>query len=176
MEMRTKKVGGTLAIAELKEFASFPSAARRYIVRSLDVAFVRADAPSRWHRNQLELASINAQTRIYQKLHGIRRSVPVDPGLDLLEPFLAPLVRVTCFDLGQDQLNSFGAYRFLYERLIGANARPWLPAAFCAAASLPNHNPQKRAALLQSISEAAVTAHGWSSVEPLVYPEWIDES
>ena len=32
---------------------------------------------------------------------------------------------------------SFSAARFLYERLVGAEGRPWLPAAFCAAAALP---------------------------------------
>jgi hypothetical protein len=176
MEMRTKQAGGTLAIAELKEFASFDEEAQRYIRRSLDIAFVRADALTLWPRNQLELVSIRAQASVYKRLHDIRRTIPVDPGLDQLEPFLAPLVRVTSFDLGQGQLNSFAAYRFLYERLIGATARPWLPAAFCAAAALPNLNPQKRAMLLQSISEAAVTAAGWSPSEPVVYPEWVDES
>ncbi|MDP5122979.1 MAG: hypothetical protein NWP84_03770, partial [Cyanobium sp. MAG_04] len=37
------------------------------------------------------------------------------------------------FDLSQERINSFSAFRFLYERLLGAAARPYLPAAFCAA-------------------------------------------
>ena len=59
--------------------------------------------------------------------------------------------------------------------LIGAGARPWLPGAFCAAASLPHLHPERRRALLQSISEAAATAPGWSSREPTFYPEWVEK-
>jgi hypothetical protein len=101
--------------------------------------------------------------------------VPDDSGLDQVEPFMAPLVIVSAFDLGQNRLNSFSAYRFLYERLIGAGSRPWLPGAFCAAASLPHLHPDKRRELLQSISEAAATAIGWSSREPTFYPEWVEK-
>ncbi|MBP8233494.1 MAG: hypothetical protein KAY22_14410, partial [Rhizorhabdus sp.] len=75
----------------------------------------------------------------------------------------------------QDRLATFGAYRFLYERLIGADVRPWLPAAFCSAAALPHLHPGKRRILLQSISEAAATAAGWSNREPVFYPEWVEK-
>ena len=94
---------------------------------------------------------------------------------DAVEPFLTPLVMVSAFDLGQDRLCSFSAYRFLYERLIGAGVRPWLPSAFCAAASLPHLHPEKRRKLLQSISEAAATAPGWSSRSPAFYPQCVDK-
>src|SRR3546814_2817960 len=89
---------------------------------------------------------------------------------------MAPLVAMSAFDLGQGRLSTFSSYRFLYERLIGAGARPWLPAAFCAAASLPHLHPDKRRILLRSISEAAATAIGWSNREPSFYPEWVDRS
>jgi hypothetical protein len=88
---------------------------------------------------------------------------------------MAPLATMSAFDLGQNRLDSFSAYRFLYERLIGAAVRPWLPGAFCAAASLPHLHPEKRRKLLQSISEAAATAPGWSNREPVFYPEWVDK-
>ena len=91
------------------------------------------------------------------------------------EPFLAQLVTVSAFDLGQGRIDCFAAYRFLYERLIGADARPWLPAAFCAAASMPHLPPGKRKILLQSISEAAATASGWSKRQPSFYPEWVEK-
>ena len=65
--------------------------------------------------------------------------------------------------------------RFLYERLIGASSRPWLPAAFCAAAALPHLHPDRRRILLQSISESAATAPGWSSREPVFWPEWVEK-
>ena len=54
----------------------------------------------------------------------------------MIEPFLGMLVTLSAFDLGQDRLPNFAAFRFLYERLLGAGVRPWLPAAFCAAAAL----------------------------------------
>jgi hypothetical protein len=40
---------------------------------------------------------------------------------------------------------------------------------------LPHLHPEKRRALLQSISEAAATAPGWSNREPVFFPEWVDK-
>jgi hypothetical protein len=171
----TKPADGSLTLAEIKEFASFDSAAQRYVRRSLDVAYDRADAVAVWSRDVVEAASIRAQSKVYVMLADLRQMVPCDNGLDLLEPFIGKLTRVTAFDLGQDRLSSFSAYRFLYERLIGAHARPWLPAAFCAAASLPHLHPTRRRMLLQSISEAAATAPGWSAREPMFFPEWVEK-
>ena len=79
---------------------------------------------------------------------------------------------------GQDRLarlTSFSAFRFLYERLIGAEVRPWLPSLFCAAAALPHLHPELRRQLLQSISEAAATAAGWSSRQPAFFPHWVEK-
>jgi hypothetical protein len=170
-----KPTDGAVTLAELREFASFPSATQRYIRRSLDIAYHRCDPMETWGRDVVEEASIRAQTRIYGRLDEIKTRVPDDSGLDQIEPFMAPLVTVSAFDLGQNRLNSFSAYRFLYERLIGAGSRPWLPGAFCAAASLPHLHPERRRALLQSISEAAATAAGWSTREPTFYPEWVEK-
>jgi len=164
-----------MTLAEMKEFASFPASTQRYIRRSLDVGLGREDALARWSRDVIESASIMAQARVYSRLDHIREMVPDDSGLEAVEPFLAPLITITAFDLGQDRLINFGAYRFLYERLVGANVRPWLPGAFCAAAALPHLHPEKRRALLQSISEAAATAPGWSNREPGFFPEWVDK-
>lgn len=175
MGQQAKPSDGAITLAELREFASFSAATQRYIRRSLDVAFHRGDAMDTWGRDVVEEASIRAQARIYGRLDQIKALVPDDSGLDQVEPFIAPLVTVSAFDLGQNRLNSFSAYRFLYERLIGAGSRPWLPGAFCAAASLPHLHPERRRALLQSISEAAATAPGWSSREPSFYPEWVEK-
>lgn len=170
-----KHADGSITLAEIREFASFPAATQRYIRRSLDVAFHRSDAVELWSRDVVEAASIKAQARLYDRLQEIKTLVPDDSGLEQVEKFLAPLVTVSAFDLGQDRLTSFSAYRFLYERLLGAGARPWLPGAFCAAASLPHLHPDKRRLLLQSISEAVATAIGWSSREPTFYPEWVEK-
>jgi hypothetical protein len=85
------------------------------------------------------------------------------------------LITVSAFDLGQDRLGNFAEYRFLYERLVGASARPWLPAAFCAAAALPHLHPDRRRIMLQSISESAATAPGRSSREPAFWPVWVEK-
>jgi hypothetical protein len=175
MATQTKPADGALTLVEMKEFASFSPATQRYIRRSLDVGLRRRDALKRWSRDVGEAASIRAQERVYRRLDHIRNDVPDDSGLDEMEPMMAPLVTMTAFDLGQDKLPDFASYRFLYERLIGAAVRPWLPAAFCAAAALPHLHPDRRRVLLQSISEAAATAPGWSNREPAFYPEWVEK-
>lgn len=175
MGMSGRPADGALTLAEIKEFAAFPAATQRYIRRSLDIGLERSDALKIWSRDVVEAASIRAQAKVYSRLDHIRHLVPDDSGLEAIEPFMAPLVTVSAFDLGQDRLVGFGAYRFLYERLIGAQVRPWLPGAFCAAAALPHLHPEKRRLLLQSISEAAATAPGWSNREPVFYPEWVDK-
>ncbi|GGB15447.1 hypothetical protein GCM10011380_01110 [Sphingomonas metalli] len=164
-----------MTLAEMKEFASFPAATQRYIRRSLDIGLDRDDAMTRWSRDVVEAASIRAQARLYRNLPTLRQMVPDDSGLEAVEPFLGPLVAVIAFDLGQGRLPSFSAVRFLYERLIGAEARPWLPAAFCGAAALPHLHPELRRKLLQSISEAAATASGWSNRQPAFFPYWVEK-
>jgi hypothetical protein len=175
MGTQTRPADGALTLLEMKEFGSFPKGTQRYIRRSLDVGLGRRDAIKRWSRDVGEAASIRAQDNIYGRLDHIRNHVPDDSGLDEMEPLMAPLITMTAFDLGQDKLPDFASYRFLYERLIGAAVRPWLPAAFCAAAALPHLHPDRRRALLQSISEAAATAPGWSNREPVFFPEWVEK-
>ena len=171
----SQPAGGALLISEMKEFAGFPKSTQRYIRRSLDVAFGRADPLDTWARDEVEGASIAAQGRFYKQLDHLRLQVPDDRGLDMIEPFMGVLVTLTAFDLGQDRLPSFAAYRFLYERLLGAAVRPWLPAAFCASSALPHLHPDRRRLLLQSISENAATAPGWSSRESVFWPEWVEK-
>ncbi len=166
---------GLLTLAEIKEFAGFSAAAQRYIRRSLDVAFDRFDAVALWSRDANESASIQAQQIFYDRLPEIRVFIPDNSSIEDAEPFLAALVTIAAFDLGQGRLDSFAAFRFLYERLISADARPWLPAAYCAAASMPHLPPEVRRHLLQSISEAAATAPGWSKRAPSFFPEWVEK-
>jgi len=164
-----------LAIAELREFAGFSACEQRYIKRSLDVGLGRQDAFKLWARDAAESASIRAQYDMYQALKTLRGAIPAEETLDAIDSFVGTLVRLTAFDLAQEKLTSFPAYRFLYERLLGADVRPWLPSAFCAAAALPQIRPERRKRLLQSISEAAATAPGWSTREPAFFPEWVDK-
>jgi len=165
----------SLTINELREFASFTPCEQRYIKRSLDIGLGRQDAFKLWARDAGEVASIRSQYVTYQELKALRGFLPDENGFEGLDGFMGKLVRVSAFDLAQERLDSFSAYRFLYERLLGAQVRPWLPAAFCAAAALPQIRPARRKSLLHSISEAAATAPGWSTREPCFYPEWVEK-
>jgi hypothetical protein len=165
----------SLTIAELREFASFSEGEQRFIERSLDIGLGRGDAFKAWgSKARGKDAGIRSQYLAYRELKALRDMVPCETTMEGLEPFMGPLMRVTAQDLAMDQLESFSAYRFLYERLLGARARPWLPAAFCAAAALPQIRPARRKVLLQSLSEAAATAPGWSDREPCFYPEKVE--
>lgn len=164
----------SLTIAELREFASFSAAEQRYIKRSLDVGLGRQDAFKLWARDAAERSSIRSQYVSYQQLKTLRDKLPDEGALDGLEPFIGALIRLAAFDLAQERIETFSAFRFLYERLLGPAIRPWLPAAFCGAAALPQIRPDRRKLLLQSLSEAAATAPAWSEAAPVFYPEFVE--
>ncbi|MEM6857150.1 MAG: hypothetical protein AAF559_04690 [Pseudomonadota bacterium] len=166
----------TATISEMREFASFTPAEQRYIKRSLDVGLARGDAFKMWGCCEDDSASIRRQYVVYQDLKAARRLIPADGAIGDVERFVSKLVRIAVFDLEQDALQSFSAFRFLYERLIGAEARPYLPAIFCAAAALPLIRPAQRKVLLQSLSEAAATAPGWSMRAATFYPEFVEDA
>jgi hypothetical protein len=165
----------SLTIAELREFASFSESEQRFIERGLDIGLGRGDAFKAWGaKGKGQDAAIRSQYLGYRELKALRDRLPSETATDGLDTFMGPLLRVTAQDLALEQLESFSAYRFLYERLLGARVRPWLPAAFCAAAALPQIRPGQRKVLLQSLSEAAATAPGWSDREPCFYPEKVE--
>ena len=164
-----------IAIAELREFAGFSPCEQRYIKRSLDVGLGRQDAFRLWARDAAEISAIRSQYVAYQELKVLRGAIPTDASFESLEGFIDKLIRITAFDLAQERLEGFSSYRFLYERLLGAEVRRWLPSAFCAAAALPHIRPERRKDLLQSISEAAATAPAWSIREPSFFPEWVEQ-
>jgi len=165
----------SLTIAEMREFAGFDAAEQRYIKRSLDIGLGRQDAFKLWARDAAENAAIRSQYVAYQELKMLRECIPAETGFEVIEGFIGKLTRVAAFDLAQERLSCFSAFRFLYERLLGAEARPWLPSAFCAASALPQIRPERRKMLLQSLSEAAATAPGWSDARPSFYPEFIEK-
>lgn len=170
--MRTETA--SLTIAELREFASFTPAEQRYIKRSLDVGLGRQDAFKLWARDAHERSSIRSQYVAYQQLKTLRDAALDETALDGIETAMGPLLRLAAFDLAQERIECFSAFRFLYERLLGAAIRPWLPAAFCGAAALPQIRPERRKQLLQSLSEAAATAPAWSEAPPRFYPEFVE--
>ena len=162
-------------LEELKEFASFTTAEQRYIRRSLDVALERADAAEHWARGLREAATIGRQAGVYAAIDEIRSLIPDGMEAGAASSLLKPLVAISAFDLEQGRLTSFAAYRFLYERLIGAEVRPWLVSAFSAAAALPSIHPELRTELFRSLTRAQVAAAGWSHREPTFFPEWVEK-
>jgi len=166
-------LGTSSVIAQLREFAGFELAERSFIERSLDIALGRGDAFKLWSRKPADHSAIRQQYLAYRELRTLRQALPNEVSFEGVALFIGALVRISAQDLAQDQLSSFSAYRFLYERLLGAAARPYLPAAFCAAAALPQLRPERRRILLQSLSEAAATAPGWSAREPSFIPECV---
>jgi hypothetical protein len=111
----------------------------------------------------------------YAVVPTLRKNLPQEYSSDMIESFMGPLIKLTASDLKQDYIDCFNAYRFLYERLLGALVRPWLPSTFCAAAAVPELKPDRRRILLQSISQAAATTPGWSTREPTFIPEWVEK-
>lgn len=166
----------SMSISEMREFAGFEPAEQRYIKRALDIGLSRQDAFKLWARDAAENAAIRRQYVAYQELKALRREIPTDDALEPVSQFVGKLMRIATFDLSQEHLSSFSAFRFLYERLLGADVRPLLPSVFCSAAALPNIRPNQRKVLLQSLSEAAATAPGWSTNEPQFYPEYVEEA
>lgn len=165
----------SLTISELREFAGFTADEQLFIERSLDIFMGRGDAFKAWGMDGATNASIRAQYLSYRELRGLRSTIPSETGLDGIAPFIGAMVRIAAQDLAQEKISCFSAFRFLYERLMGADARPFLPAAFCAAAALPQIRPERRKILLQSLSESAATAPAWSTREPAFYPERIED-
>ncbi|HXG81766.1 MAG TPA: hypothetical protein VNJ05_08190 [Sphingomicrobium sp.] len=165
----------TQMLDEMKLFASFSAAEQRFIRRSLDVGLNRGDAITCWARNGDEAAAIDAQVRRYRMLDLIRTCAPDDEAPEEAEPFLASLITLSAADLREGKLLSFDAYRFLYERLVGAEARPWLVSAFCAAAAQPGVHPDLRKELLQSVPVQDAVAPGWSIRAAVFYPEWVEK-
>src|SRR5262249_28798766 len=141
---------GLQIINEMGELARLPATAQRYIRRSLDIAFMRWDRLAEIARNSAEAKSIDRQTELYARLDSIRAAVPNGADAGQAGPFIAMAAELTAFDLGELKIRSFAAYRFLYERLLGAAARPWLLSLFVIGANLAQLNPGHRIELLKS--------------------------
>lgn len=165
----------SLTIAELREYAMFTAAEQLYIERSLDIGLLRGNAFKLWSSGAGDGGPIRSQYIAYRELRALRAEIPAQNTLDGIDAFMGPMIRIAALDLVSEQLSGFCAFRFLYERLLGAAARPWLPAIFCGAAALPQIRPLQRKVLLQSLSEAAATAPGWSEREPAFFPHKVED-
>lgn len=175
----SKPSKGALLLSEMKEFGTFDKKTQRYIRQSLDVAFERGDPLSLWGRNDVERENIRFQQHNYRLLLSrIRTRLTYSSGrVDMghVEHIIGPLIAMATFDIQSGTLTSFAPFRFLYERLFGADIRAWLPAVYVAASALPVHPPDQRKIQLQAISEASCCAMAWSPSEPSFFPEWVDK-
>ena len=162
-------------LAEMEQFARFSAGEQRFIRRSLDVGLKRCNPFECWARSSGEAAKIEEQARRYRIVDLVRACIPDDDSMEATECFLAPLITMSVADLAEGKLGSFDAYRFLYERLVGPEVRPWLLSAFCAAAAMPSIHPDLRKRLMESIPLQAVVTPGWSISAPLFYPEWVEK-
>ena len=169
--MSYRSTTASLAIAEMREFAGFTADERQFIERSLDIALGRGDAFKQWSRGGGDASAIRTQYLSYRELRTLREAAPELHVMEGLSYYMGALVRIAAHDLALEQIETFSAFRFLYERLLGASSRPYLPAIFCGAAALPQISPAIRRVLLQSLSETAATAPGWSEREPSFFPE-----
>lgn len=158
----------SLIVAEMAEFARFAPDEQAAIEGGLALAF--AD-----HSDGGGDTAPGERSRAYRGLLAMRAGMPRAEAPAGMEVFMAALLRASALDLAHGAIASFSVYRFLYERLLGAAVRPWLPAAFCAAAALPQLAPERRKALLQTLSEGAATAPGWSTVEPRFVPRAVPQ-
>jgi hypothetical protein len=152
-------------ISEMREFASFTRFEQFFIARSLDLVLERHGEGRGAHAS-----ARGSQCNGYRNLRAQRQGLRQNASDEALRRFFGALVDVSAQDFARGHLSSFGAYRFLYERLLGAAARPYLPASFCAAAALPTIEPEKRRQLLRSVDESIVTTPGWSSRAPAFFP------
>jgi hypothetical protein len=165
---------GERSLREMEEFGQLPMAAQRYIRRSLQVRFEHPASLAELARSAAEANSIARQISLYGQIDAVIEAIPVDDDIASVTRFTSLIAPLVAFDMAEGKLESFAAFGFLYERLLGAAARPWLPAVFMLIASLPDLNPNRRLSLLASVTADAVTPH-WSNREPQFFPEWIED-
>jgi hypothetical protein len=173
MPILTAQPAGFQMFREMNELAQIPADAQRYIRRSLDVAFGRWDRLAETTRNEEEAKSIDRQIELYRRLGKVRAAIPANQDEVRIGRFINLTGDLTVFDLAQLKIRTFAAYRFLYERLLGAAARPWLLPVFVMATTLAPVSPELRVELLKSIDEQSAARHH-STLEPRFLPEWVD--
>lgn len=163
---------------ELREFSGFSAKSQRYIRTSLDIFrdYTFKELSDRWARTVDERVELQMRIRVYEDIPALKDSIPKTDNLPAVTAYYGPLLLIATYDLANMKLSCFGSFRFLYERMLSAQIRPLLPSVYVAAAAMPTIEPMFRKVLLQSISEAAATAPGWSPREPVFFPEWIENA
>lgn len=154
----------------MEQYARLPLASRRYIVRALDFGLKRGDYMARWAGSFFDMPTNLARADVYSGISIVRPTISVGAGLP--ESVDVLLRRCTGFDLQFEEMSDFTAYNFLYERLFGAGIRPYLAAAYSAAASSPTLTADARRKALSGITMFEQTEENFGGDEPQFYPEW----
>lgn len=174
MTSLTTITAGEQIFREMEEFGKLPMAAQRYIRRSLQIRSGSIENLAEISRTPSEAKSMCRQMELYSLIDDVVAAIPADDEIGSVTRFMSLLAPLVAFDVGEQKLESFAAFSFLYERMLGAAARPWLPTAFMMVASLPELHPNRRIDLLGSVCADVVTSH-WSTREPQFVPEWIED-
>lgn len=169
----TAPTAGAQILREMKEFAQLPVRSQRYIRRSLEVCCGDPNLARRFARNPLEVRSVETQIALYARIEAVRAATPVDDRSASILQFIELIAPMAEFDLTQRKIDSFAAFRFLYERLAGPASRPWLLNIFTHCATLPHLDPALRFSLLKSIDRESAAASNWSPREARFLPEWV---
>lgn len=161
-------------VSEMRMYAAFQTSTRRFIVKALDFGLPRGDPMKRWDA-QGSFFSTEPLTRLtrYAPIPQLRRQIANVP-FTLASDTAALKLMYTCtaFDISMTGLDSFSAYRFLYERLFGAAARPWLVPVFCNCATSGKLSRQRRTELQNSVGMFDLWEDALFAPAPLFFPEW----
>lgn len=85
-------------------------------------------------------------------LAAARNAIPQSHAQWELSAFYECAMPPAVFDLCNGPLTRFAEFAFLYERLLGAAARPWLPSLFLAAAATPGLDEKRRIRLVSGFN------------------------
>lgn len=165
---------GDQVIEEMAEFSELSPRTQRYIARSLAVAFTKPVRIDQWARSVWETSCMMVQLDLYMRLPEARKAVPKSNAYWELADFFRYAVPCAAFDLDERRLDGFAGFKFLYVRLLGASARPWLASLYAAAVALPNCRPDEFYTS-DAIWNLEVASGSWVQKEPQFMPEWVPD-
>lgn len=165
---------GAQFVAEATEYSELSPKAQRYIARSLEVAQTGLKCAKQWARGVGESSSIMVQVSLYMRLPEARNKIPKSNAFWELSDFFGYALPCAAFDVSEGRLDGFAAFKFLYERLLGARARPWLASLYAAAVALPNFRPSDFYTT-DGGWNCEIDSRDWDTTEPQFMPEWVPD-
>jgi hypothetical protein len=79
-----------------------------------------------------------------------RKRVPQSKAFWELGPFFQCAMPPAAFDIGNGPFENFEEFSFLYECLLGAEAKPWFHALYLAAAAMPGLTAEAQVKLINA--------------------------